>query len=443
MRTSLTLLLALLLCAPAAEASGDGVLDTSFGNAGVRRPFFDVTGGKRDVLQAMAREPSGNYVLAGEVESTGGTGVDIGVVRIRASDGGTIASFHYDAFFSRVRALAVDGIARQVVVGIVPTNIDGQADLGVARFLGGAPDNTFAGDGALVFDSPNRTNSTDEPIAVVVRGDNDLYVLIREVPFNDPAPHPYTLVYIPDDGQAPTHLPLGATTAGYSGGAMLLQPDGKLVVAVNVSISGLCQRPRLFRFLPNSLVNLDAGFGGTGVVTLEPPASTGNCAPSVSSLALDAQGRLLLGATARSLSASASWVARVNTNGTLDSGFSSDGWTSIVRPAGGSFHDIYGIGVQPDGKIVTGGTFTFDNASIGDRPIISRLLSNGATDADFNGVGSYIYTPPGNANPQNGVALLMDRGRAVLAGSFLATTLPDYDFQVIRTVGPLLRDGFE
>lgn len=446
MRTLSRLILTALFVAPTlASAASDGDLDAGFASNGVRRFAFDLTGSDRDFLQAMAREPSGNYVLAGEVESSGATGREIGIVRVSRSTGQVLSSFHYDAFFDTVRALAVDGIARQIVVGTTPTNADGQRDLGVARFLGGDPDTTFAGDGAISIDSPNTANAVDEPLAVVVRSDERIIVLVREVIAGSPAPNPYVLVHMPGNGQNPVTLPLGPTTAGFAGGTMLLQPDGKLVVAVNISSDGsTCNLPRLFRFAPNSLVNLDTSFGGTGLVTLTPPSGTGNCAPAAKALALDAQGRLLIGAVSRSLSASASWVARVNVNGTLDTSFSTDGWSQITRPAGGSFHDVYGIGVQADGRIVTGGTFTFDNASIGDRPIISRLLANGSTDTGFNGVGSHIYTPSaGNANPQNGVAMLMDGDRAVLAGSYLATGTLDYDFQVLRTTGTLLRDGFE
>lgn len=433
------------LAAPCAGAANDRSLDPAFDGTGYRRVAFDFGGDLRDFLQGMAREPSGNYVLVGEVAAPSAqTGLRVGVARIRRSDGGLLSSFTHDPFFDSVRGVALDVIARQVIVGTTPTNGDGRPDLGVVRYFNGAPDTTFAGDGGLSYDSPNSSNATDEPLAVTIRSNGEILVLIQERP-NTSAAYPYVLVRIPDNGTGLSSLPLGGTTLGYSGGAMLLQPDGKLVVAVNIvnGAGALCEQPRLFRFAPNTLANLDASFGTAGIVTLAPPTGTGNCAPAVTAIALDAQDRILLGAVSRSASASASWVARVNATGTLDSSFNGDGWSRFERPLGGDFHDIYGIGVQRDGSIMTGGTFTFSNPTIGDRLIIGRMLPNGTPDVSFETLGSSIYTTGATATPQNGVAMMMDGDKVVLAGSWLAATPNDYDFQVIRTIGPPLRDGFE
>lgn len=136
-------------------------------------------------------------------------------------------------------------------------------------------------------------------------------------------------------------------------------------------------------------------------------------------------------------------MARVSAAGALDSSFSNDGWSRFERPLGGDFHDIRGIGVQSDGAIMTGGTFTFSNPTIGDRLIIGRMLPDGTPDASFDTFGSRVYTTGSTANPQNGVAMLMDGDKAVLAGSWLAASPADYDFQIVRTIGPLLRNGFE
>lgn len=447
MRCSRHLVLGLgLTLSTAVHAAADASLDPAFDNTGYQRVAFDQGAGNRDVVQAMAREPSGNYVIAGEVQApSAGTGRRVGVARIARSNGSILGSFTHDPFFDTVRALAVDAIGRQVVVGTTPTNADGRPDLGVVRYLAGNPDTTFAGDGGLSFDSPNASNALDEPLAVVVRSTNgEIIVLLQERPTTSAA-YPYVLVRIPDNGVGPTALPLGATALGYSGGAMLLQTDGKLLVAVNV-VNGsgpVCEQPRLFRFAANTLVNLDSSFGSGGIVTLAPPTGTGACAPAVNSIALDAQGRILLSAVSRSVSASASWVARVSTTGALDGSFSSDGWSRFERPLGGDFYDIRGIGVQSDGAILTGGTFTFSNPTIGNRLIIGRMLPDGTPDASFDTFGSRIYTTGSTATPQNGVAMLMDADKVVLAGSWLAVSPTDYDFQIVRTIGPLLRNGFE
>lgn len=436
--------LALSVLPLGAQAGGDSDVDSEFGTSGFRRVAFDLGGGNTDYALALVAEPSGNFVIAGNVElPSSSTGNIVGIARIQRSTGNLLASYTMDANLNSVTALAVDSAGRPVVVGRSPANNDGMLDLGVVRFLSnGNPDTSFSSDGMLAYDSTNSI-ARDEPLAVVTRSNGDIIVLVEEY-LNTGAAHPFVLVSIPANGQNPGTMALGPTTTGLGGGAMRLQADGKLLVAVNVDINGSgCLRPRLFRFAANTLVNLDSDFGNAGSVTLVPPGGTG-CAPYVTSMALDAGGRIVLGAVANAVSSSASWIARVTASGTLDTSFDSDGWMRLPRPINGSYHDVYGVGVQADGAILAGGTFTHDNASIGERPILSRVLPDGSADTSFNpATPSQVYTLGSNVLQQNARALLMDGDRAVLAGIHLATAPQDYDFQIFRSKGTLPRHGFE
>lgn len=441
---SLTLLLA--VCATPALAASDSDFDPDFGNSGYTRSFFDVTGDNRDYALALSQEPSGTYVVAGDVRSTSATGINVGIARISRSTGAQLSKYHVDAGFTSVRAVTTDFVGRTVVVGTSPNAADGRPDLAIVRFTGtsGNLDSNFSGDGLLSYDSSNTSNATDMPLAVVDRPDAGLYVLVEEVPANN-VDHPYVIVSVSENGQTLSTLPLGGTTFGFNGGSMLLQPDGKLLVVVNVAISAGCLRPRLFRFAANTLVNLDTGFGSGGISTLLPPTGIPNCAPTITSIALDAQGRILLGGHSASLSAAAGWVARLSANGALDSSFSGDGWTQLDRPINGDFQYVFGVGAQSDGAVLAGGTFVHANASIGERPIVSRLTASGANDTSYGGNVSYrVYTAQvGTLTQQNAVAMLVDANKAVLAGITLATSPADYDYLIIRSAGPLLRNGFE
>ena len=177
--------LALCLLPLTAQAGGDSDFDPAFGNGGYSRVFYDVAGGHRDYPQALAKEPSGNYVIAGEVESSGSTGRNVGIARISRANGVALASYHYDAGFSTVREITVDGGGRPVVVGTTPANTDGQADLGIVRFTTtGNPDTSFSSDGVLSYDSPNSSNAIDEPLALITRSNGDITVLVEEVLLN-------------------------------------------------------------------------------------------------------------------------------------------------------------------------------------------------------------------------------------------------------------------
>lgn len=438
--------LTLCACATPLLAATDSDFDPDFGNSGYTRSFFDLTGDNRDYALALTQEPSGTYVVAGEVRSTSATGINVGIARISRSTGAQLSKYNVDAGFASVRAVTTDFVGRTVVVGTSANAVDGRPDLAIVRFLGttGNLDSNFSGDGLLSYDSPNTSNATDNPLAVVDRPDASLYVLVEETPANS-ADHPYVIVSVSENGQTLSTLPLGGTTFGFNGGNMLLQPDGKLLVVVNVAISSGCLRPRLFRFAPNTLTNLDSGFGSGGIATLLPPNGIPNCAPTITSIALDSQGRILLGGHASSLAASAGWVARLSANGTLDSTFSVDGWAQLDRPINGDFHYVFGIGAQSDGAVLAGGTFVHTNASIGERPIVSRLTPAGINDTSFSGnVSHRVYTATvGTLTQQNAVAMLVDGNKAVLAGITLANVPADYDYLVVRSTGPLLRNGFE
>ena len=113
-------------------------------------------------------------------------------------------------------------------------------------------------------------------------------------------------------------------------------------------------------------------------------------------LALQPDGKLLIGGSFTTVNASnLNRIARFNTNGTLDGSFNPN--------ANGSVNTI---AVQPDGRILLGGDFT----SIGGthRNRLARLNADGTLDTNFNpNVSSTVST----------LALQAD-GRIVLGGSF-------------------------
>lgn len=92
-------------------------------------------------------------------------------------------------------------------------------------------------------------------------------------------------------------------------------------------------------------------------------------------------------------------IARLNSNGTLDSSF---------NPLSGSDQQIHTSAVQPDGKILIGGYFTtYDGIS---RNRIARLNTDGSLDPTFN---------PGNgANDIVNSIILLSNGKILIGGYF-------------------------
>jgi len=112
--------------------------------------------------------------------------------------------------------------------------------------------------------------------------------------------------------------------------ALVLQPDGKLVLLGATTGA----RTTLVRYSPDG--QLDASFGINGVVVTE--------ARAAGALILQPDGKLVLGARP---------LARFNVDGTLDTSFGVGGFASTALPL--SFTLRTGLALLPDGKLVAAG----------------------------------------------------------------------------------------
>lgn len=134
---------------------------------------------------------------------------------------------------------------------------------------------------------------------------------------------------------------------------VLVQPDGKIVVAGDNSKGPI-------RLLPDGAQ--DPSF----------PVTTFAFSGNTRCLALDAEGRILIGGSYAQVFADATCVMRFDTNGTRDQTF-----VSAIRNSA-----VYDMIVLPDGRILAGGDFS----TVGGVPhsAVARLLSNGDRDASFD-----------------------------------------------------------
>ena len=154
--------------------------------------------------------------------------------------------------------------------------------------------------------------------------------------------------------------------------AIALQPDGKIIIGGDfTSINGI-SRNRIARLLPNG--DLDLGFNvGTGANS------------SINSIELQSDGKIVIAGFFTSINdISRSKIARLNTDGSLDTGF--DVGTGFYGSGGGVVNCMK---IQSDGKIIIGGSFTsFNNVP---RASIARLNADGSLDTGFDlGIGDII-----------------------------------------------------
>ncbi len=99
-----------------------------------------------------------------------------------------------------------------------------------------------------------------------------------------------------------------------------------------------------------------------------------NWCVGVDSLTLQPDGKIVVGCTVASAAPSNSFLYRLNGDGTLDTSFTA----LFTAPVSGG---ISSVGLQPDGKLVVGGTFsTVDSQAITN---LVRLNSDGSLDTSF------------------------------------------------------------
>lgn len=197
-----------------------------------------------------------------------------------------------------------------------------------------------------------------------------------------------------------------------------LQPDGK-IVAVGYSHNGSNYDFAVARFHPDG--TLDTSFGAGGKVT----TALGSSDDQASSVALQADGKIVVAGYTKS---GKSWdfaVVRYNANGTLDPSFSGDG---IQITALSSANDqARSVALQVDGKIVVAG-YSRGSGNNNDFALV-RYNPDGALDTTFTGDGIQI-TPIGSSDEQINSVMLQPDGKIVAAG--YGNFGGQYDFIVAR-----------
>ena len=203
-----------------------------------------------------------------------------------------------------------------------------------------------------------------------------------------------------------TGIVITQLTSNYDGAfAVAIQADGKIIVAGT--------RYRCFdecigsdfavvRYNPNG--SLDTSFNGTGIVI----TSVGSSVSNARSVAIQADGKIVVAGGGGNASNPDFALVRYNTDGSLDTSFNGTG--KVITPAGSGAGSV---AIQADGKIIAVGGST-----------LVRYNPDGTLDTSFNGTGK-VSTPIGSGK----VAIQSD-GKIVAAGS--SHNGINYDFTVVR-----------
>lgn len=162
--------------------------------------------------------------------------------------------------------------------------------------------------------------------------------------------------------------------------------------------------------------HLDPTFGVLGKVVSSPDGSE---TVTGSDMALQADGKIIR--IGNRTGSAEMIVARYNSNGSLDTTFGNNGWTSVTF--GWETALVSAVGIQPDGKIVIGGSISIvENNQRINNFAIARFNPDGSLDTTFDGDGRVTISFPGLEGGALGISDLhiADDGKILVVGSAFA-----------------------
>jgi uncharacterized delta-60 repeat protein len=217
------------------------------------------------------------------------------------------------------------------------------------------------------------------------------------------------------------------------GWAVVLQTDGKIVVAgqsfVVPSVGGGDLDFALARY--NTDGSLDTGFSGDGKVTMDLGVGETDAALDV---AIQTDGKIVAAGYVRNLfpdplGPSDFAVARFNTDGTTDMTFGAGG--KVTTDFGTDHDEASAVAIQTDGKIVAAGTAFSGTFDFG----LARYNTDGTPDLGWGGDGT-VLTNFGGTDSANGLAIQTD-GKLVAVGATTQSGSTDAALARYTTAGAL------
>jgi len=360
-----------------------GAVDTTFNGTG-----FDSRqlGAREGAVNAAAVQPDGRLLVTGTLTNGTEIGGGMFLARFMANGApdtsfGTVGTTMLDfRAITNADAIALQPDGRIVIGGamaVVDRNGIQIPSLAFARFnADGTLDTSFGNGGVAVINSGSPNPVTEFVKAIAIQPDG----MIVGAGFVRPSRITDGFVArITATGQLDTAFGAGgfATVSMSSGSdefwAMALQPDGRIVLGGRAETS-----PNLSTMAAARLTaagTLDPTFGSAGIARVDFDGANA----WAQSLALQPDGRIVLGGFAHPVTNEDYALARLMPDGTLDTSFGAAG--KVTTDFDVDQQVIQAVKVLPSGKIVAAGHDT--DGTFG----IVQYLANGSLDTTFGSGG--------------------------------------------------------
>ena len=202
-----------------------------------------------------------------------------------------------------------------------------------------------------------------------------------------------------------------------------IQSDGK-ILAAGYSFDGSSYNFALVRY--NSNGGLDSSFGVGGKVTTDINAGH----DYAYDVAVQSDGKIVIAGYA-AMTTNDFAVVRYTSSGALDTTFSGDG--ILTTPIGSANDMAYVVAIQSNGKIVVGG---MSNNGTNDDYTVVRYNTDGSLDSTFSSDGIVVTDLASSVDVLTALALQSD-GKIVVAGGSDSGTTEDFAVVRYNTDGTL------
>jgi len=365
------------------HAQNPGDPDPSFGTDGVVNTDVDDLG---ESGYAVAVQEDGKIVVAGTVILAN---LDFALLRYLPDgtldpsfDGDGIQLLDYGTGSNDLTSVEVLPDGKIVAAGYASL---ASTDFAVVRYnADGTPDLTFSDDGVATLDFGSFDNcydlsvQSDGKILVVGYAYEGFFIRCGVARFNVDGSADASF-----DGDGKMYISFGAD--GAQGQSILIQPDGKIIVGGYADFAGYSDFA-IARL--NSDGSYDITFDGDGIVTTD----FGSGSDVLREMILQPDGKIVALGRADNAGESEIALVRYNADGSLDATFSDDGMATFSYNA--NSEEVHSLVLQDDGKII----FSFINYSQ-IAFITGRISSDGSLDNGWgtDGFSANPTTPGGNA----------------------------------------------
>ncbi len=389
-----------------------GILDDTFGNGGIVTTLMSSF---NDFCTSAGLQSDGKIVLSGRTNNSigllryttdGDLDMDFGDSGMASTDLGTISD--------NAESMVIQPDGKIVVCG------QNSSDIALLRYNSdGSPDNTFGGDGIVIYDIGSPANEANDVILqengkFIVAGNTNMDLAVARFNENGSIDSSFAEngIIIIDAGSEIEKFHAAA-----------LQFDGKIVITGSTNQDIIVVRLE-------SDGSLDNSFGENGLIILDIDNDSEDDSRAI---AIQEDQKIVIAGTAGKNNSADFLLVRFLTNGSLDNTFGNNGIVQLDL-ATDSYDYARSLAIQSDGKLVVAGFVRLGSVGTNDIFAVARFNPDGSPDDGF-GTNGKVFTSLSPNDDVGQKVLIQPDNKILVAGySFVPTTF-SFGFSVVRYHG--------